>query len=145
MLKKFLIAVGILAVLGIIGIVFVGNKIDSALKAKEPEFRQYLTMTVEEQNAYVEKNIDSFLQMMMQKADEKGQAAFDKIKNEPEIHEAAINFGRSIVAGFIMASEPIVKDMAEDVKAQIKAEADEIESRGDKYTKLLEKYGISNK
>lgn len=145
MLKKILIAVGILAVLGIVGIVFIGNKIDSALKAREPEFRQYLTMTVEEQNAYVEQNIDIFLQMMMQKADEKGQAAFDKIKNDPEVRAAAVEFGRSIVAGFIMASEPIVKDMAEDVKAQIKAEADEIESRGDKYTKLLEKYGISNK
>lgn len=145
MLKKLLIAVGVLAILGVVGVILVGNKIDTVIKEKEPEFRQYLTMTPEEQNAYVEKNLDIFMQMVMRNSEEKAKAAYDKIKNDPEVRAAAVDFGRSVVAGFIMASEPIVKDMAEDMKAKIQAEVDAAQSRGDKYKALLEKYGISNK
>ena len=144
MLKKFLIAVGVLAILGVVGVIFVGNKIDTAIKEKEPEFRQYLAMTPEEQNAYVEKNLDIFMQMVMRNSEEKAKAAYDKIKNDPEVRAAAVEFGRSIVAGFIMASKPIVKDMAEDLKAQIESEVNAVQSRGDNYRALLNKYGISN-
>lgn len=143
MLKKVLIAFGILAIIGIIGLLFVGNKIDTAIKEREPEFRQYLSMTAEEQNAYIEQNMNNLMQMIMTEADEKGRAAFEKIKNDPELHAAAIEFGRSIVAGLIMASEPIVKDMKEDIKARIQAEADALEARSDKYSELMKKYGIS--
>ena len=140
MLKKILIAVVILAVIGIAGFLYVGNKIDNAVKAREPEFRQYITMTVEQQNAYVEKNIDAFMQFVITEADKKGREKFEQLKNDPEVRVAAINFGRSIVASFIVASEPIAKDLAEDVKAKLKAEAAEVEARGDKYKALLEKY-----
>lgn len=143
MLKKILIAFGILAIIGVIGLLFVGNKIDTAIKEKEPEFRQYLTMTAEEQNAYIEKNMNMLMQMMISEANEQGKAAFEKIKNDPELHAAAVDFGRSIVAGLIMASEPIVKDMAEDIKAKIQAEADALNARSDRYSELMKKYDIS--
>ena len=144
MLKKLLIGVGILAVIGVAGFLFLGNKISTFIADKEPEFRQYLSMTREEQNAYVEKNFNEFMQMIMNHSEEQAKAAYEQIKDNPEVRAAAVEFGRSIVAGFIMASEPIVKDMAEDLKAQIESEVNAVQSRGDNYRALLNKYGISN-
>ena len=64
MLKKVLIGIGVLVILlaafGIGGMMFLKNKIETKLAEKEPEFRQYITMTAEEQNAYVEKNFFEF-------------------------------------------------------------------------------------
>ena len=144
MLKKLLIGVGILAVIGVAGFLFLGSKISTFIADKEPEFRQYLSMTREEQNAYVEKNFNEFMQMIMSHSEEQAKAAYEQIKDNPEVRAAAVEFGRSIVAGFIMASEPIVKDMAEDLKAQIESEVNAVQSRGDNYRALLNKYGISN-
>ena len=42
----------------------------------------------------------------------------------------------------IMASEPIVKDMNADVKAQYQKESDEFDARMEYYSKLLEAAGI---
>ena len=140
MLKKILIAVGILAVLGIVGIVFVGNKIDSAIKAREPEFRQYVTMTVEEQNAYVEKNIESFMQMISKEADTQGRAVIEKIKTDPELKTAAIDLGRSIVATFILANEDILKDLSTEVHNSLKSEAEQMDSRNNRFHDIIEKY-----
>ena len=140
MLKKILIAVGILAVLGIVGIVFVGNKIDSAIKAREPEFRQYVTMTVEEQNAYVEKNIESFMQMMTKEADSQGRAVIEKIKTDPELKTAAIDLGRSIVATFILANEDILKDLSTEIHNSLKSEAEQMDNRNNRFHDIIEKY-----
>lgn len=142
MLKKVLIAFGILAIIGIVGLLFIGNKIDTAIKEKEPEFRQYIQMTVEEQNAYVEKNMNDLMQWTMRNADQERKILFDRITNDPEIHAAAIEFGRSVVAGLIMGSEPIVKDMTEDIKAKIQAEVDAMDARSDRYSELIKKYDI---
>lgn len=139
MLKKLLIAVGVLAILGVVGFVFVLNKVDNEIKAREPEFRQYITMTVEEQNAYVERNIKAFLPSVSGES-ETQQKAFSKIMNNPELHEATIQLGRAVVAGFIMSYEPILKDLPADIKAQLTAEASELQTRSDTFTNLFEKY-----
>ena len=61
MVKKILIGLLILGVVGIIGIFALGygtyKVADEALKEKEPQLRQYLQMDVEAQNKYVLDNI----------------------------------------------------------------------------------------
>ena len=134
MLKKILIGVGVLALLVVIGFGFLANKINSKLQEKEPEFRQYVTMSIEEQNAYVEKNISELAQIIMH------DAKSNTLPQNPEVKAAEIQFGRSVVAGLILSSENIVKDLSEDVKAQFKSEADELDARSHKYTELMKKY-----
>ena len=141
MLKKLLIGIGILAVICVAGMFFFGNKINTFITEKEPEFRQYLAMSREEQNAYVEKHMNELMQMVMNYSQDQAKVAYEKIKNDPEVRAAAIEFGRSIVAGFIMASDKIVADLSDELKAQIQSEVNAVQSRGDNYKALLEKYG----
>ena len=142
MLKKILIAVGILALLGIIGIVFVGNKIDNKLKEKEPEFRQYTTMTVEDQNAYVEKHFNEFfaLAASMNEKDEQLKAAIEQFKNDPEALQAGIAMGRSMVAELILQNENILKDLSAEVHNKLQSEAAEADSRAKNFEVYMNKY-----
>ena len=134
MLKKILIGAGVLALIVVLGFGFLANKINSKLQEKEPEFRQYVTMSTKEQNAYVEKNISELAQIIMHDANA------NTLPQNPEVKAAEIEFGRSVIAGLILSSENIVKDLSEDVKAQFKAEADELDARSHKYTELIKKY-----
>ena len=142
MLKKILIVIGFLAVLGIGGMLFLGNKIENKLAEKEPEFRQYVTMTTEEQNAYVEKNFVELFNSLTDYSTKKEQAkaALEQIKSDPEALQTAVNMGRSIVASLILANENILKDLSADIHNQLKAEADEGESRAQKFNAYMEKY-----
>lgn len=140
MLKKILIGVGVLALIAVIGFGFLANKINSKLQEKEPEFRQYVTMSTEEQNAYIEKNISELAQIIMHDANSTEKANFDKMQADLELKAAELQFGRSVVAGLILSSENIVKDLSEDIKAQFKAEADALDARSHKYTELMKKY-----
>lgn len=147
MLKKILIVIGFLAVLGIGGMLFLENKIENKIAAKEPEFRQYVTMTTEEQNAYVEKNLKEFLDALVN-FDEKNERAkniIEQVKADPEALQAGIATGRSMVAGWILANENILKDLSADIHNQLKAEADEAETRTKKFSAYMEKYFPENK
>lgn len=145
MLKKILIFIGILAVLGIVGIVFVGNKIDSKIKEKEPEFRQYVTMTTEEQNAYVQKHFDEVFSFIRDDLSDKESSLRDKaslqqMESDPAAMQAQIAMGRSLVAMFILDNENIAKDLTPEQRAAFQAEADQFESNTDKYNDFIEKY-----
>lgn len=145
MLKKLLIAIGILAVLGIVGLVFLNNKIDSKLKEKEPEFRQYLTMTTDEQNAYIKKHLDELLSFISESRStseeaQKEKAALQEMQNDPSAVQAGIEMGRSLVAALILSNEDILKDLSATVHEKLQAEADQLDSRSDKYNEYLEKY-----
>ncbi len=142
MLKKIFMIIGVLAVLGIVGIMFLGNKIDSKLKEKEPEFRQYLTMTTEEQNAYVEKNFEKFFSSLAKIDDtnEQLKAAVENLKADPEALQAGIAAGRSIVAQLILANEDILKDLSAEVHEKLTAEAREGDSRAEKFKTYMDKY-----
>ena len=142
MLKKLLIVIGFLTVLGIVGLVFVGNKIDSELKEKEPEFRQYVTMTTEEQNAYVEKNFIALFSKLasINETDEKLQNSVAQLKADSEALQAGIAVGRSLIAGLILANEDILKDLSTEIHNKLKAEAEESDSRADKFKVYMDKY-----
>ena len=141
MLKKILIAVVIALVLGMFGVGYFVNKIDTAIKAKEPEFRQYITMTVEEQNAYVEKNLGEFMAYIGElKGMKAGESPMQFIKQDPAASEAFTLMGRSIVASFILANEDILKDLSADVHSKLKAESDQLESRQNHFNEVMQKY-----
>lgn len=142
MLKKILIVIGFLAILGIGGIVFLGNKIETKLAEKEPEFRQYVTMTTEEQNAYVEKNFNEFFNSLanFDETNEKAKAAIEKLKADPEALQAGIAVGRSMVASLILANEDILKDLSAEIHDKLTAEAAEGDSRVENFKMYMEKY-----
>ena len=151
MIKKILIGWLILGVIGIIGLFALGygtyKVADEALKEKEPQLRQYLQMDVEAQNKYVLDNIQELSAKIDLDKDGKPEdkEQWEKLKqlnNQPEIQTALINLGRSVVAGFILFSEPIINDMSDDLKAKYQVEADNFEKNLDKYTKLLEDNGL---
>lgn len=142
MLKKILIGVGILAVLGVIFIVGAGyyamNKI---IEEKEPEFRKYITMTTEEQNSYVENNLDFLLSAVIQdaKTDEE-KATFEKIKADPEVKKSGVELGRAILAKMILSSDVIVSELNEETKSKLQAESEEVSKRFEIYSNIMEKY-----
>lgn len=142
MLKKILMFIGILAVLGIGAMMFLGNKIETKLAEKEPEFRQYVTMTTEEQNAYVEKNFFEFFGAVTDYStrEEQAKAALEQIKADPEALQAAVNMGRSMVAELILKNENILKDLSAEVHNSLQAEANEGDSRAEKFKTYMDKY-----
>ena len=145
MLKKVLIVVGILAVIGVIIVGVAGygvvKVVDEGIKEKEPEFRQYVKMTVEEQNKYVETHLDSIISGAVKDSkEESSKATFEKIQNDPEAKKIGIECGRAIIASLILSSDAIVADLNEDAKSKLKADADKMSDSMDKYVKILEKY-----
>ena len=147
MLKKLLMFVGLLAILGIGAMFFLENKIESKFAEKEPEFRQYVTMTPEEQNAYIEKNLFELLDTITNYSTRKEQATveIENLKADPEALKAAVALGRSMVASLILANENILKDLSAEVHNKLQAEADEGDSRAEKFKVYSEKYFPSEK
>ena len=140
-IKGFLMLTGFLTILSVTGIFVLFYKMDNDFKKMEPEFRQYLEMTVVEQNAYVEKNMNHlYREYILNYATEQQKADFEKLNKTPEVRIAAINWGRSVIANLILFSKPITKDLSVEAMAQLQAEANQRSSRADKYKKLLEKY-----
>lgn len=142
MLKKILMFIGLLAVLGIGAMFFLENKIENKLAEKEPEFRQYVTMTDEQQNAYVEKNLFELLDTVTDysRRKEQAKAAIEKLKADPEALQAAVAMGRSMVAQLILNNENILKDLSAEVHNKLTAEANEGDSRAETFKMHMDKY-----
>lgn len=152
MLKKILMIIGVLAILGVIAVVggtyYFGNKVMSEIERREPEFRQYVTMTTEEQNAYVLKNIDEISISVIgflggSDADSLEAKEFlQEMDSDPEILQAKINWGRSAVATFIVGNEKITKDLSAEDLQKFQAEKAEYEVRHSEYDKLVNAYKL---
>lgn len=147
MIKKILIGVLILAVLGVAAFALLGygtyKVVDEAVKEREPQFRQYLQMDTDAQNQYVLQNIEDLLSKIDIDKDGKPETKekwerLQKLNSQPEIQNALINVGRSLTARFILFSDPIVNDMDLETKTKYENEANEFDLRLDKYTKLVE-------
>ena len=144
MIKKILLGVLILGVLAFAIIGYGTYKVaDETIKDKEPQLRQYLQMDEAAQNKYILDNINEILTKVDLDNDGKPEdkeklELLMKLNEQPDIQKALIELGRSLVAGVIMLSEPIVNDMSSDIKAKYQKEYDEFERRLDKYSKLVE-------
>lgn len=161
MLKKILIGIGILLV--IIAAVFgyatykVVDIANQKIEDMEPEFRQYLAMDTDAQNAYIETNLNKFWTVddfkdasadvqkdaaeveRIMKEEAAQRELTEKIKADPEARAAGIAFGRSLIASLILDSDKIVADLTDTQKADLKREADQFEARLDAYGNILNK------
>ena len=144
MIKKILLGV---VILGLIAFAIIGygtyKVADEALKEREPQLRQYLQLDAAAQDKYVLERIDDILSTADLDKDGKTEdketiERLKELNTQPEIQNALIQFGRSVIATGIMLSEPIVNDMTPEVKEKYQKEVDELETRLDKYSKLIE-------
>ena len=147
--KKILAILGAIVIVAIIvlgittcGVMKIANE---TLKEKEPQLRQYVQMTEAEQNEYVLKNMDELIAAIAATSTpdddpdyEKAQKSLAEMKNDPEYRAAGLKLGRSIVAMFIISSDPIVADLSPEDKAKYQAEADQLETNLDAYMKVKE-------
>lgn len=150
MLKKVLIGVGILAALVVAGFALVvmsaSSRMEEAFKTKEPEFRQYVTMSVPEQNAYVEKNMRDVLSAFGAKFDDAEFNDFvSKLENDPEAKTAGIELGRSIIADYILEAKSMADVINDENRAWLKADADASEARSNRYAEILDKLDQNKK
>lgn len=145
MLKKVLIGIGIVVVLGVVIMSLLGygavKMASDKFEEHKPELRQYISMTVDEQNAYVEKNLDSLLSQVIKDSNNaEDQANFEKLKNAPDAKAAGIELGRSILAMAILSSDELTAELQDNVKAKFQKEFDELNTRVDNWTKIADKY-----
>ncbi|MBO4401928.1 MAG: hypothetical protein J5809_08805 [Selenomonadaceae bacterium] len=150
MLKKILIGVGILAVLGVAGFVLVvmnaSSRVEEAFKAKEPEFRQYVTMSVPEQNAYVEKNMREIMNAFGAKFDDAEFNEFvSKLESDPEAKTAGIELGRSIIADYILDKKSMADVINDENRVWLKADSDASEARSNRYAEIIDKLDPTKK
>lgn len=144
MIKKILLGV---VVLGVILVAIMGygtyKVADETLKEKEPQLRQYVQMDEAAQNKYVLENINELFSKIDLDNDGKPEdkeklERLMKLNEQPDIQAASINIGRSLLASVILLSDPIVNDMSAEVKAKYEKESKELETRLEKYQKLIE-------
>ena len=149
--KKILVILGVFAFVGVVvlGVTTCGvMKIaDDWIKEKEPEMRQYIQMSEEEQNSYVEKHMDELFRRVNVYAEKhpeestpEEREAWKKFEADPESRVAGLQLGRSLVAALIMGSDNITKDLSAEDKEKYEKESNELENRTNVYTKILEKY-----
>ena len=144
MLKKILIVVGILAALVVVAfgmVVFKANdRLEQAFKAKEPEFRQYVTMSVEDQNAYVEKNLTEIYKGFgVDEKDADFREFLNRLETDPEAKVAGIELGRSIIAAYILDTETMADVINDENRKWLKADEDAIKARTERYGDIMDK------
>ena len=147
-MKKVLIIIGGIVLLFaiILGVTTCGvlHVADEWAKEKEPEVRKYIQMTQAEQNAYIEKHIDELFMSISNEIkpedDELDKEKLNQMKNDPELRDAGIQLGRSLLASFAMGSENISKELSADDKNKYQAEVDDLETRIKAYSDIMKKY-----
>ena len=144
MMKKILIAVVVLGVVAVAVIGFGTYKVaDKVLKDKEPQLRQYMQLDEDAQNKYIIDNFDELLSNVDldkdgEPEDKEELERFKELNSQPDIQKALIQVGRSVIATGIIMSDSIVNDMSDDLKAKYQKESEELDSRADRYNKLIE-------
>ena len=148
MAKKILAIVGAIVIVAVVvlGVTTCGimKVADEALKEREPQLREYVKMTEEQQNDYVSKNMDDIIATVAAEAktdsveDQNARKNFEKVKNDPEYRASCLKLGRSIMAMYIISSEPVTADLSEDDKAKYQAESDQLAANLDALSKVEE-------
>ena len=144
MIKKVLLG---LVILGVIAFAIIGygtyKVADEALKNKEPQLRQYIQLDEAAQEKYILENVNEFLVGIDIDKDGKPEdkeklEKFKEINARPEVQKALAEFGRSFMATAITASENITKDLSPEVKEKYEKEAEQLDTRLDKYKNLVD-------
>ena len=135
--KKVVIGIVAAGVVGLgfftYGIVKLSNNVMEKL---EPEMKQYVKMTTEEQDKYVIDNMENLLLKLKQFDDED---SIGLIKTDPAVRQAGIDVGRSLCASVIVDTDSIAAELTPAEKEKYKKEAAETEARNDKFSKEMER------
>ena len=147
--KVLLTIVAVLVAGGALMIYGTYKAVDSRLKEKEPQLRQYMQLDEAAQNKFIVDNATELLAGIDLNKDGKPEdkeqlELFKQVNTNPEIQQALADVGRSFMAATILFSD-LSKDMSADVKAKYEQEEAAFEARLDKYTKLLEAAGVKVK
>lgn len=145
--KVLLTIVAVLVAGGAVMLYGTYKVVDDAVKAKEPQLRQYVQMDAAAQDKYI---VDNFTELLNgadlnkdgKPEDKETLERFKQANTNPEIQKALVELGRSFMASAALMSESITKDMSADVKDKYQKESDQLETRLDKYSKLLEAAGF---
>lgn len=140
--KKVVIGIVAVGVVGLgvftYGIVKLSNNVMEKL---EPEMKQYVKMSTEEQDKYVIDNMENLLLKLKQFDDED---SISLIKTDPAVRQAGIDVGRSLCASVIVDTDSIAAELTPAEKEKYKKEAAEAEARNDKFSKEMER-ALKNK
>ncbi|MCR5833566.1 MAG: hypothetical protein K6G55_02845 [Selenomonadaceae bacterium] len=146
MFKKIFIGMIILGVGILVGLAAAGytthKMVNEMIAEKQDDFKYYMTLSHEEQNEYILKHINEILAMVRQEAkteQEKNELqTVVESEGNPVIKKAMIEFGRSVMAAGIVASETIIQGLSEEVKARYEDESEKLADRLKNYLTALE-------
>ena len=140
--KKILIGVFVLAVVavGVTGFgLFKGYQ---AYKEKiEPDMKRYVTMTQQEQDAYVMSKMGDFCDFLYQRqsSDEK-RSRLEAMENDPAVRRAALVWGRGICAAIIKDNWSISSTLSAADRAKYEREADDLDDKGERMQKEMQRF-----
>ncbi|MBR6713602.1 MAG: hypothetical protein IKI76_11510 [Selenomonadaceae bacterium] len=145
--KVLLVILVILAIIGAFTIYGSYKVVDNAIQAKEPQLRQYVQMDEAAQNKYL---IDNYLEIMdgvdINKdgtPEEKAELELLKqVNTAPDVKQALIEMCRSLMATAVLMSDNVTNELSASDKAKYQQERSQLETRLDKYGKLLEAAGM---
>jgi hypothetical protein len=140
--KKLLIAVGILAALGV-GLMGYGIwKVSDVYEQKiQPDMQRYVQMTKEEQDEYVIAHMEDLLKSIQSDdTDDKVKLEYEAIEKDPAARQAAIEVGRSMCAVLLSASDDITSKLSAADKAKYEEEGKALDARGKAFDKAVEDY-----
>ena len=143
--KKLLIAVGILAALGI-GLMGYGVwKVSDVYEQKiQPDMQRYVQMNKEEQDKYVISHMEDLMKSLKSDdTDEKTKLVSEAIEKDPATRQAAIEVGRSLCAVLLSASDDITSKLTAADKAKYEEEGKALDARGKAFDKAVEDYAAS--
>lgn len=129
-MKNILIAGLILAIFVVFFAVNkTSNDIDKNIKDLEPELKIYVTMNLNEQNIYVENNLEKILKMGALYFDIEPEKVMEKIKQDENLKNVSIELGRSVIARMIMSSENLSEVLSETNKKILNEDYDKMIDR----------------
>ena len=141
MLKKIILTIiAVLVAGGALVIYGTYKAADDFVQKNEPQLRQYVQLDEAAQNSYILEHADEIIAQAAANAkpEEKAETEIiEKTKSDPEVQKAVVNLGRAIMAAAILHSEPIVKDLNDNLKAKFQKEKDELTDRLEKYGDVL--------
>ncbi len=148
MLKKILLAIlAILAIVGAVALYSTYKVVDTSIKLKEPQLRQYVQMDEAAQNKYI---VDNYVEIMdgmdINKDGTPEQKAelelFKQMNTDPNVKQALIEMGRSLMATAVLMSDNVTNELSAENKAKYEQERDQLTTRLENYNKLLEAQGV---
>lgn len=110
----------------------------------EPEMKQYVQMTMQEQNEYVEKHLDEILRKIDTYTEATEKENWETVMKDPQVNEVGLRLGRALCATTIVGLDSIRATLTPEQIETYQKEADSLQEVGDEFKNVLEKYTDKN-